>query len=275
MRAIVKNDEWRVDGFVGQPVQTQTGFYVDGDVRAQALWGIYAAGPLSVLPAGNVDLYYLGYHNQNATYNSGTGNEQRQTIGTRLWGQPGNWDYNLEFIFQFGRFGGNIQAWALSSDTGYTFKSLPLQPRLGLRAEINSGDRNPNSPNLQTFNALYPRASYFGEISMLGPANLMDVHPALDLHFPHDVTFTLDWDWFWRESTQDGIYNPGEIPLRGSGGSLARYVGNQVETQLAWQATRHLSVVANYAHFFTGPFLQQTGPAKPVDFVAAWVQYKF
>jgi alginate export protein len=276
VRMIVKYDEWRVDGFVGRPVQTQAGFFVDGSDHTQALWGVYATGPLPILPAGNVDLYYLGYDRQNATFNQGTANEQRQTIGTRLWGQPGNWDYNAEFLFQFGRFGaGNIQAWVASSDTGYTFKSLPLQPRLGLRAEINSGDRNPNNSNLQTFNALYPRASYFGEIATIGPANLTDLHPALDLHFPHGVTFTLDWDWFWRENSQDGVYSPGGGLLRASTGSSARYVGNQIETQVAWQINRHLSLVANYTHFFAGTFLQQTGPSQDIDFVAAWVQYKF
>ncbi len=276
VRLIVEADPWRVDGFVGRPVETAPGFFIDGTFHKQALWGVYATGPVPIRSAGNIDLYYLGYHQQDATYNQGSGSEQRQTIGTRLWGQPGNWDYNFEFIFQFGTFGeGNIWAWALSSDTGYTFTFLPLQPRLGLRAEINSGDRDPNNPNLQTFNALYPRASYFGEISMLGPANLIDLHPTLDLHLPYNVTFTLGWDLFWRESTQDGLYNPGEVLLRASAGSGAHYVGNQVETQVAWQANRHLSLVANYTHFFAGTFLQQTGPAKDVNFVAAWVQYKF
>ncbi len=267
---------WRVDAFVSRPVETKRDIFDDGPDHDQALWGIYAVGPLPVVPTGKIDLYYLGLDRQGAHFDQGTASETRHTLGTRLWGRPGNWDYNVELIYQVGSFGsGTIQAWAASSDSGYTFRSLPLQPRLGLRAEVNSGDRDRNSPNLQTFNALFPRGSYFGEIGLIGPANLMDLHPALDLHILDGLTITLNWDWFWRTNTHDGVYSPPGGLLRSESGSGARYVGSQVETQVSWQIDRHLSVTANYTHFFAGTFLQQTGPSQDIDFVAAWVQYKF
>ncbi|MFI5339317.1 MAG: alginate export family protein [Candidatus Methylomirabilales bacterium] len=276
VRLIAEADPWRMDAFVSRPVQTKRNIFDDDSDRTQAFWGVYAVGPLPALPAGKIDLYYLGVDRQGAGFDQGTASEQRHTLGARLWGQPGNWDYNVELIYQFGSFGsGTIQAWAASSNSGYTFRSVPLQPRIGLRAEVNSGDRDRNSRNLQTFNALFPNGSYFGEIGLIGPANLMDLHPSLDLHITQAVTLTLDWDWFWRESPSDGVYSPPGGLLRSGVGSGARYVGTQGEVQATWQIDRHLSVTANYTHFFTGAFLKQTGPAQDIDFVAAWVAYKF
>jgi hypothetical protein len=54
-----------------------------------------------------------------------TGQEQRETIGTRLWGTTEHCDYNNEFTFQFGNFGSSdIRAWAVSTDTGYRTTQL-------------------------------------------------------------------------------------------------------------------------------------------------------
>ncbi len=112
-------------------------------------------------------------------------------------------------------------------------------------------------------------------VALLGPANIMDLHPMLDLHITSGVILSLGWDVFWRQSPHDGIYSPPGKLVRPSGGSEAGYVGNQLEAQIAWQIDRHLSVTANYIHFFPGPFITQTGPAQDIDFVAAWVAYKF
>ena len=54
------------------------------------------------------------------------------------------WEYDVEAVWQFGRFGrGSIEAWAIASATRYNFDELLLRPRVGLVADITSGDRNP------------------------------------------------------------------------------------------------------------------------------------
>src|SRR5207245_481706 len=128
-------------------------------------------------------------------------------IGTRLWGRPQPWDYNFEFVYQWGDFGrGAIQAWTAASETGYTLQAVRFHPRLGLKADIASGDHNPRDRTLQTFNALFPKGAYFGEIALIGPANFFDLHPLIDFHLTKSVTLTTDWDFFWRQNTHDGIY---------------------------------------------------------------------
>src|SRR6185503_2353921 len=103
----------------------------------------------------------------------------------------------------FKQLTGDIQAWTAASDVGFTFEHAPFKPRLGLKANITSGDDNPNNADLQTFNPLFPRGAYFGEPALIGPANHIDVHPQLDLALRRNVTLTLDWDCFWRENMHD------------------------------------------------------------------------
>jgi hypothetical protein len=139
--------------------------------------------PAAAPPEGNVDLYYLGFENSQAVYGKGPGHELRHSLGMRLWGKPMSWDYNLEYVWQFGTFGsGNIGAWTAANAVRYTFSDLPLTPRLGLRFDIASGDNNPTSPNLQTFNPLFPTGAYFNLLNPVGPLNIIDLHPSLDVY---------------------------------------------------------------------------------------------
>jgi hypothetical protein len=276
VRLIARAGPWRIDGFVSRPVETDPGVFDDNPDETRALWGVYAVAPLSPLPQGNTDLYYLGFEHEGARFDQGTADERRHTVGTRLWGRPEAWDYNVEFIYQWGSFGsGAIQAWAVSSDSGYTFQSALLRPRLGLRAELNSGDRDPQARTLQTFNALFPRGNYFGELALIGPANLADLHPSLDLKVTDRLSVTFDWDFFWRQSLHDGIYGPPGNLLRSGRTSRARYVGDQVAVQGEWRLGRHLTLVGVYTHFFAGPFVRETGPGRDIDYVSAWATYKF
>ena len=276
LRIILNTGAWRVDGFVTRPVETDPGFFDDGPDRTRAFWGGYAVRPLPVLPKGNIDLYYLGLLRKEAEFDQGTARELRHSVGMRLWGRTQAWDYNFEFVYQWGKFGrGRIQAWTIASDTGYTVRSTLFSPRIGLKANIASGDRDPNDQDLQSFNALFPRGAYFSEASLIGPANFMDLHPSLDLRLTERVKLTTDWDFFWRQSVRDGIYGNAVNLVRSGRGSRARYIGSQPQTQVEWRANRHLTVTAVYAHFFAGPFLKETRPGKDVDYFTAWVTYKF
>jgi len=276
VKAILKMDDWQVDAFAVKPARTRTGLFDDDSDPDQNFWGLYAVTPVSWLPGGNVDLYYLGLDRKNASFDQGTDDELRHSMGTRIWGHNSGWDYNFEFVYQFGSFGsGEIRAWTAASDVGFTFQNVLLEPRLGLKANVTSGDENRTAPDLQTFNPLFPRGAYFGEPALIGPANHIDVHPQLELALQKDVTLTLDWDWFWRESTHDGIYGPAVNLIQSGLTSNARYVGNQAEMMVEWRLDRHVTITADYAHFFAGDFLKQTTPGKDVDYFSAWMTFRF
>jgi len=276
VKGMLQYESWRVDAFAARPVETDPGTFDDSTDRHQMLWGVYAVTPLGFLPGGNADLYYLGLERDEATFDQGTARELRHSLGTRLWGRRGWLDWNFELLWQFGEFGdGNISAWTAASDTGVTFTNLLFRPRFSLKANIASGDKHPNDPDLNTFNALYPRGAYFNELSLIGPANFMDLHPAAELQLTRKMTCGVDMDFFWRESTEDGIYGNAVNLVRSGAGTDARYIGSAVCAFLEWRLQRHLSLRFDYGHFFAGEFIKASGPGEDVDYFSTWVTFRF
>jgi hypothetical protein len=275
-RAMFRKRDIKIDAFAAKLVENKRYVFDDSTDNSHGLWGVYSVLPLPVIAKGNIDLYYIGYYNREMRFDQGRAREIRHSVGTRLWRTAKPLDYDFEFTYQWGVFGhGNIQAWTVASDTGYTFKGLPLHPRLGLKANITSGDRDPNNPDLQTFNPLFPKAAYFSLNGLMGPLNHIDLNPLVRLHFTGGFSLTMNWDFFWRESTHDGVYANSLALVRSGKKSSARYVGNQPQAVLRWGIERHITFVAMYAHFSAGTFFKETGPAKDVDWMTTWLTYKF
>lgn len=275
-RATLRWNGWQLDTFAAHPVETDRGVFDDGADEDTKFWGLYGVAPFKLLPGAKVDFYYLGIERDSASFAQGTARERRHSIGTRLWGAHTGWDWNFEVIYQFGEFGdGRISAWTTASDTGFTFADTPWKPRLGLKANVTSGDRDPNDADLETFNALFPKGAYFAENGLIGPANHMDVHPSIELHPTRSLTVTSDAAFFWRESSHDGVYNSGLNVARPGLAGGSSYVGAQTAVQIEWQLHRHLAWTANYSHFFAGTFLKENRPAEDVDYLSTWITFRF
>ena len=189
-----------------------------GHVRRRPEPGRLVLGAVRRPPVGdgtklNFDGYYLGFENKQAVYNQGSGDELRHSVGTRIWGRPMPLEYNLEYVYQFGTFaGGRIAPGRPRTPYGTRFEDLPLKPRPGVRFDVASGDRSAASPNLQTFNPLFPSGAYFNLTGPFGPQNIIDLHPTLDLTLTEKLTVSADWNFFWRESLGDGVYRLSGIP---------------------------------------------------------------
>lgn len=283
VKGIVTAGPWRVDAFYGRPVQPTPDLFDDGRDAKRTAWGLYATRPLDLGHLGfegggsaGLDAYYIGYRNRRAGFDAGRANELRHTIGLRSFGKAAGWDWNWEAMGQFGRFGsGSIRAWSFATDSGYRFTDLPLQPRLGLKANIASGDGNPRDDRLETFNPLFPRAKYFGELTPIGPYNLMNLHPSLDLALSDDFSLSASAIAFWRESLDDGVYDLTGGLLRSGAASKARYVGTQGELVLSYSSGRSFEGLVSYSLFRPGPFLKDSGPAKTIHFAGMEAVFKF
>jgi hypothetical protein len=275
VKAIYRTHGWQFDALWMRPVEIDPHEFDNQSHDAEQLWGIYATGPVWSVLGLSTDLYYLGLKRDDAEYFQGTANEVRHSFGARLFGKSSGWDYNFEGVVQFGKFGDDdIRAWTVASDTGFTFARTPWKPRLGLKANITSGDDDPNDHRLGTFNALFPRGAYFNELALIGPFNHTDLSPSLTLRPAALLTFTTSANFFWRTETHDAVYNNGGGIARAPGDSSARYVGSALQTQLDWQVTANVSCTAVWGHFFSGEYLRNTGPAKDVDYVSAWVSFR-
>jgi hypothetical protein len=272
----VKGD-WTVDLLALRPVLDNMGYFDDPPNHAESFWAAYAVHPFGFLPRGNIDIYYMGLDHTSVPFDGkGTGREQRETIGTRLWGNTEHWDYNDEFSFQFGSFRSYaIRAWALSTEHGYRIDSVPLKPRFGIRALALSGDQNPSSRTLGTFNSLYEKGPYFTYAELFARRNLVAVQPSVNLNLSKSVSLLFNPAFYWRESTRDGLYNvAGGVIVPGLT-SNARYIATQGSAQVHWQMTRNLGWFTEFGHFFPGEFLKEATPGKNINYWTSWLDIRF
>ena len=274
-----KINSWQIDGFAMRPDLDNFGFFDNAPNHAVGFWGVYATK--SQPRKTSLEMYYLGLDRKQATFERGTAQEVRHTLGARFsraiaTDRPA-WDFDYEALWQLGTFGSdNIRAWTVASETGYRLPTLRLKPRFSTKADISSGD-NPNSKTLGTFNPLFPKGDYFGVLATTGPGpiNFIDIHPRVEGTFPHDVTASFDWIFQWRENLQDGVYAVPGFLIRAADGSQARFVGNRPGTQIRWQATPHVWFQADYGIFYAGRFLRETQPGRNLNYWALWAGYKF
>jgi hypothetical protein len=268
--------EWNVDAFYVRPVAVGLKSFDDETDNKRSLWAGYATRALLFGDKAGVDGYYIGYENKNAVFNQGRGDERRHTLGARLFGGVRAWEWNFEGFYQFGDFAdGSISAWSVASDTGVASANVPLRPRVGLKANVISGDDNPNDRSLQTFNALFPKGKYFGELSLLGPYNLINLHPSIGLELGPGWSLSLVSVFYWRESTGDGIYDIAGNLIRGDQGSKARFIGTQAEVVLEYEYSRNLQILVSYAQFRPGRYIKDTGPSETVHFVGTEIGFRF
>jgi hypothetical protein len=241
-----------------RPAQARAGSFDDRSLPTRALWGAYAALP-------GLDLYYLGYRNRTATFGGVDGRELRHSLGLRGHGVAGDWRWNVEGVVQFGHFAGQrIRAWTLGSEVSRGFPHAPLAPRATLRFNVISGDEHAGDGTLGTFNALFPKGKYFGELSPIGPTNIVNVHPSVTLALRDDLSLGVAGMAYWRYSRGDGIYDIPGNPIRGPGGSQARFIGKEIEAALSWQASRELELSGSLSAFDAGRYLRGTGSAKTI-----------
>lgn len=273
VRATLHPGPVQTEVIVLRPVETDHGVFDDAPERGQWLWGAYGTAVLS--STISFDLYYLGLRRPDAEFAQGTELELRHSIGARIFGVARGFDYNFELVYQLGSFGrGHISAWMVASDTGFTLERLAMRPRFGLRANITSGDRDPNDPDLQTFNPLFPTGVYFSEASLLGPLNHFDLQPTLAVRLATKLAATVEWDFFWRQSRADTVYRISTLPIVRGASSRARYVGTQAALRLEWEIDPQLAWLATYVHFFAGSFSSGSAVWKDVDFIASWLVFR-
>jgi len=260
-----------------RPVENRPGAFDDRGEDGAHLWGAYAT-PAHGHGPGQWDLYLLDYRREGARFAAGSGIERRQSAGARWFGQARALDWNTELVAQGGelRTAGadlDIRAWTVATDTGWRWAALPLQPRLGIKADIASGDGNLHDGRLGTFNALFPKSAYFSEASLLAPANLMDIQPTLTLRLHEAVSTELGVQMAWKHRRADAVYTTPAplVALPGSAGG-ARRIGRQYKSETRWQASEHWQWQLQLAWMEAGPALKQAGGQDTLfaSIVGAW-----
>lgn len=255
---------WQIDTLYGRPWQTSLGSFDDRVDYKQAIWGVYGVNRAD--SGRNLDMYYLGYRNREANYFQGTGDERRHTLGARIWGTRERLTLNWEFMLQWGRFDNqDIEAWSIATDTQYALERDPTT-RVGLSANVASGDKSPNDDKFGTFNAMFPRGNYFSELATLGPRNFYNIQPYFTLQPLPAIEVTTAVNFYWRLSTKDGVYGPGGNILNVDSGSDLRYVATEFSFNTTFNYTDATKLSLVYGRSFPAALVQQTGNRGATDY---------
>lgn len=269
------NNHIKADAFFSHYVLSKRNIFDDGFNKNTRFWGSYLV--INKIPfLQNMDVYYLGLSKATANFDDGKGKERRHSVGARVWKRTGNWQYDFEGLYQWGKFATkDITAWTISSNSSYSFLALKYQPQIGLKTELISGDKNYDDDKLNAFNPLFPRGAYFGLAALIGPSNLADVHPSVAFHLSKKLELGFDYDAFWRFSANDGIYAP-NVSLIYSGKNIAqKFIGQQYSAELDYTPNNYLYVRAEFTWFKSGSYLKAAGPGKDILFTGITTQLKF
>ncbi len=269
-----KKDKTSIDAFYGKEVLPNIDVFNDKRNEAMDFWGIYSK---FFIKNGNgfTDVYYLGLDREQSTYEIGTAEETRHTVGLRMSGKNGRrFFYNTELMYQFGSFGNkSISSFAVELDYHYIFPEKKFDPILGIKLDYITGDKNGNDDQLNTFNSLYTNPTYFGQSATIAPANLLDIHPSFKLNFTKQISVEMDWDFLWRASSNDGIYSPSGFLLYSGAHNNHRFIGHNPGLNVYWFLSRNLSFDGKLSYLIPGKFIKkQNGSA--LTYVAITASYK-
>ena len=270
LRGTWSGDEERLDAFWFRPTTNLTGAFNNRWLDAPSwLAGAY-------YHRLGQEYYIMRYQDARASFQDATGIEERWTVGGRWFGTPEPWSYDFEAFYQFGTIGASdIRAWSIASNTSYQVESWPGSPRFSLKANVVSGDGAPDDDRLNTFNAMFPNGSYFGEIALLGPANLLNLHPGVTFELTDTLELDTRADFFWRFSLEDGIYAPSGQLIRAGDSNDSRFIGIQPDITLTYRPSPSWELRLNHSVFFPGSFIADTGSDETVQFTQISVKYRF
>ncbi len=270
----------KIDVFYSNPVANLSGTFDDKANKAIKLYGLYTSWKTPVLAGCNLDVYFVGYHNDLSTYLKGSGREDRYSFGLRWYSNPGSsLSYDIETIFQLGKLADDeISAYMAVAELSYTFKKSLTQPAFGLVAQVASGDKG-DVGSLNTFNPLYTRV-YFGLGMPYWPSNLIQLTPTFEIKPVKKLTIDAAAHALWRQSDQDGLYLSGRLTrspyVTGSKTiATASFVGYQEDLNVSYAIINYLSLEADFSDLPVSDYIRETGIAKAIFFSNMQVKFRF
>lgn len=237
------------------------------------VFGATASRRLGGATGPKLELLYANTDRQGVAFDTGlAGRDDRDTVSVRVDGRKGVFDYDVEGVIQRGDFRGlDIEAWYVSATLGQTFDAA-WSPRVAVRIDAASGDKNRNDGKLNTFNAL--NAAPISMRTDLGVANLVSIQPQVTFKPYAKTTVGLLTAGLWRQSDQDGVYLTSGMPVRSGTEGNSSYVGWRYAGFATYAVKPHVTLtgVANYTK--AGAFLKETG-AKDQSYAGVILGLKF
>ena len=263
---------WRYISFYSRPVVTLNVRAFDDYSSSHYTYSGFRV-ERKVKEFGKINAYISHFKQDNVRYLFVSGNERRNILDVRFVGKGVALDWDLELMGQEGSIANKkIRAWALGSLSGYTFKSLVWQPRIGMQVDAASGNRDRYGNTLGTFNPLFPNGYYITLAGYTGYTNFIHVKPSLTLKPNPSLTAMVAAAALWRETTADAVYTQPNIPVSGTAGEGGRFTGNYYQIRFDWLMSYHFTSALEVVHFDVAEALRAVG-GKDSNYVGVEIKF--
>ncbi len=193
-----------------------------------------------------------------------------RTWGVRAAGTARRaYEYGIELALQQGSWASDdMLAWAGHWRIGRKIANSKWNPKARIEYNFATGDGDPRDGERGTFDVLYPTPhDKYGLTDQVGWKNIHHVAGIFEAQPHKGLILQAKYHNWWLASARDGLYNAGGALLaRDSSGRAGRRVGQEVDLQAIWNATRKLQLAGGVGHIFPGEFLKRTTPGHAFTF---------
>ena len=269
LRGTVRHGGFRADLFAARVVKLQDGEF-DWSTPGNNLYGVYG-GIEKLVPKATVEPYFFWRRQSALKTESGVaGISNFGTVGVRWVGKlPANFDYATEMDRQAGSLGTDtISAWAGHWVVGKTLPNAHFKPRVSVEYNYASGDHNSKDGTRGTFDQLYATAhDKYGLADQVGWKNIRNARAGVDLKLARKWGLTGRYDAWWLADPHDALYSAAStVVARNTAGTAGSFVGQELDSVLAYTFSKYLQVSGGYGHIFPGTFLNNTTPGESYNF---------
>ncbi len=272
-----QGEKWDFDAFWTQYVPPLASSFDKSDENQ-----IFAGTWLTYRPKKGefFDLYYLRYDNDNTSIQQGIVRApfETNTIGSRWTGDQDGFLWDFEGAIQFGEQGNSdLFAGMATAGVGRSWKDHCYSPTFWLYYDYASGDSNPGTGDVHTFNQQFPFGHYYlGWMDLVGRQNIHDLNAHFYVYPTPWVTAWLQYHHFWLDQSTDALYNAGGVAYRRDPtGAAGTNVGDEIGFVLNFHLTRYSDILASYNKLYGGGFLQDTsGPNRAANAETLYLMFQ-
>jgi hypothetical protein len=217
--------------------------------------GIYSH--LQFSPKGAIEPFFAW---KNALFYNSDKQEDSYFFGIRIYDQDfHHFNYDVSWVEETGAFHQrqgtdlDIDAYAYVLKLGYTFKALPLQPKVVIGRVYASGDSNPSNHEISSFSRPFGSTdgTHYGRLDAMFWGNMIDNQ--INLHLkPHPKwNIKIAYHRFYLAEKQDQwSYYKYKIP-----NNQYNHIGDEIDWTLKYDYSKALQFQCIYAHLKAGRFI--------------------
>ncbi len=272
---VINGAQFRVNTFAASPV-INTANGLSHHQPGNNFYGLYTSFG-DWVPASVIEPYVLWRLTPRMPTEEGQlAKLDEKTFGVRWAGAASALDYDVETAGQVGNIGADrIRAWAWSAVAGYTFRDAWLRPRIFVKYDFASGDKNPRDGVHGTFDQLYPNIhDHHGLADVIAWQNLKSIRAGARISLLRNWILAGAYNDWWLANATDGFYSAsGVIVARDPTGMSGTHIGREFDLQTSHRMNRNLELGAGVGYILSGDFLLRTHHAGSYTYPYVMVNY--